>query len=255
MLGAIVLAGTSLLTAGSAVGAGLMDSFVVTEFGIDRPRSVPRRRSGACRPDGWWCSTSPCRSSSRSGRCWAQLPGLSRSPCSAWRAPLLVRGDLGVREAMARSVDLTRRHLLVTVVVVTLPVVLEHEILDALDILWDFPFVVLFGAHIADGGVGARAGGAVRDLRSRSHCFKSRRVTMSTRNLYLYEVVDVVGQGQYAYMEHLWQDPVLRMPEMFGLQGSFYVCAAAGGRWPQVDQHLGRRRQGLARDGRRTSTA
>ncbi len=26
--------------------------------------------------------------------------------------------------------------------------VLEHEILDALDILWDFPFVVLFGAHI-----------------------------------------------------------------------------------------------------------
>ena len=57
---------------------------------------------------------------------------------------------------------------------------------------------------------------------------------MTTRNLYLYEVVDVVGQGQYAYMEHLWKDPVLRMPEMFGLQGSFYVCAAGGGRWPQV---------------------
>lgn len=57
---------------------------------------------------------------------------------------------------------------------------------------------------------------------------------MATRSLYLYEVVDVIGQGQYAYMEHLWQDPVLRMPEMFGLQGSFYVCAAGGGRWPQV---------------------
>ncbi len=57
---------------------------------------------------------------------------------------------------------------------------------------------------------------------------------MSTRNLYLYEVVDVIGQGQYAYMEHLWQDPVLRMPEMFSLQGSFSVCAAGGGRWPQV---------------------
>ena len=55
-----------------------------------------------------------------------------------------------------------------------------------------------------------------------------------TRSLYLYEVVDVVGQGQYAYMEHLWQDPVLRMPEMFGLQGSFYVNASGGGRWPQV---------------------
>ncbi len=57
---------------------------------------------------------------------------------------------------------------------------------------------------------------------------------MAKRSLYLYEVVDVVGQGQYDYMEHLWQDPVLRMPEMFGLQGAFYVCAAGGGRWPQV---------------------
>jgi hypothetical protein len=52
-----------------------------------------------------------------------------------------VRGGLDVRAAMARSIDLTRRHLLVTVVVVTVPVVVEHEILDALDILWDFPFV------------------------------------------------------------------------------------------------------------------
>jgi hypothetical protein len=54
------------------------------------------------------------------------------------------------------------------------------------------------------------------------------------RSLYLHETVDVIGQGQYEYMEHLWKDPVLLMPEMFGLQGSFYVCAAGGGRWPQV---------------------
>ena len=57
---------------------------------------------------------------------------------------------------------------------------------------------------------------------------------MTNRSLYLHETVDIVGQGQYAYMEHLWKDPVLRMPDMFGLQGSFYVCAAGGGRWPQV---------------------
>ncbi len=54
------------------------------------------------------------------------------------------------------------------------------------------------------------------------------------RSLYLHEVVDIVGQGQYDYMEHLWKDPVLRMPDMFNLQGSFYVCAPGGGRWPQV---------------------
>jgi hypothetical protein len=59
-------------------------------------------------------------------------------------------------------------------------------------------------------------------------------VTVANRNLYLHETVDIVGQGQYSYMEHLWKDPVLRMPEMFGLQGAFYVCAAGGGRWPQV---------------------
>ncbi|WP_436777649.1 hypothetical protein [Yinghuangia sp. YIM S09857] len=57
---------------------------------------------------------------------------------------------------------------------------------------------------------------------------------MPNRSLFLHETVDVVGQGQYEYMEHLWRDPVLRMPEMFSLQGSFYVCAAGGGRWPQV---------------------
>jgi hypothetical protein len=57
---------------------------------------------------------------------------------------------------------------------------------------------------------------------------------VSYRNLYLYEVVDIVGQGQYEYMEHLWKDPVLQMPDMNNLQGSFYVCAQGGGRWPQV---------------------
>ena len=63
---------------------------------------------------------------------------------------------------------------------------------------------------------------------------RPRRRSVANRNLYLHEVVDVVGQGQYAYMEHLWKDPVLRMPDMFNLQGSFYVCSAGGGRWPQV---------------------
>ena len=57
---------------------------------------------------------------------------------------------------------------------------------------------------------------------------------MAKRSLYLHEVVDVIGQGQYDYMEHLWQDPVLRMPEMNNLLGAFYVCAQGGGRWPQV---------------------
>ena len=75
------------------------------------------------------------------------------------------------------------------------------------------------------------------------------------RDLFLYEVVDIVGQGQYEYMEHLWKDPVQDMPEMDKLQGSFYVCAFGGGRWPQVDQHLGRRAPTAGRRTPRTSTA
>jgi hypothetical protein len=54
------------------------------------------------------------------------------------------------------------------------------------------------------------------------------------RSVYVHETIDIVGQGQYDYMEHLWQDPVLRMPEMTSLQGSFYVLGFGGGRWPQV---------------------
>ena len=54
------------------------------------------------------------------------------------------------------------------------------------------------------------------------------------RSIYVHETIDVIGQGQYDYMEHLWQDPVQRMPDMTSLQGSFYVLGFAGGRWPQV---------------------
>ena len=53
---------------------------------------------------------------------------------------------------------------------------------------------------------------------------------MAGRTLYLYEVVDIVGQGQYDYMEHLRKDPVEDMPDMNSLQGAFYICAQGGGR-------------------------
>ena len=53
------------------------------------------------------------------------------------------------------------------------------------------------------------------------------------RNLYLHETVDVIGQGQYEYMEHLWQDPVLRMPRCLAYKVPS-TCAPLVGRWPQV---------------------
>ena len=57
---------------------------------------------------------------------------------------------------------------------------------------------------------------------------------MGDRHLYLHEVVDIVGQGQYDYMAHAGREPTNVMPDMLTLQGTFFVCAMGGGRWPQV---------------------
>lgn len=57
---------------------------------------------------------------------------------------------------------------------------------------------------------------------------------MVDRHLYLHETVDIVGQGQYDYMAHVGREPTNVMPEMLSLQGTFFVCAMGGGRWPQV---------------------
>jgi hypothetical protein len=53
------------------------------------------------------------------------------------------------------------------------------------------------------------------------------------RPLVLHETIDIVGQGQYAYMEHVAREPVQQMPGMMRLQGTFALCAMGGGRWPR----------------------
>lgn len=57
---------------------------------------------------------------------------------------------------------------------------------------------------------------------------------MGRRHLYLHETIDIVGQGQYEYMAHSLKEPTNAMPDMLTLQGTFFVCAMGGGRWPQV---------------------
>jgi len=57
---------------------------------------------------------------------------------------------------------------------------------------------------------------------------------MGRRQLYLHETIDIVGQGQYDYMAHSLKEPTNVMPDMLTLQGTFFVCAMGGGRWPQV---------------------
>jgi hypothetical protein len=54
------------------------------------------------------------------------------------------------------------------------------------------------------------------------------------RNFFLHETIDIVGQGQYDYMDRVAVEPVHEMPGLFRLQGTFFVIGASGARWPQV---------------------
>ena len=146
VLGVIVLLATALLTAGAAVGAALIHQVVGPEFG--RPSmSIGEaiRRLPKGRVLGVDLSVSAIVAI---GSVLGGLPGLAAYTLLCLSAPVLVDENLGVRAALARSFEMTRHHLLVTVLVVTVPVVFEHELLDALEIFWNFPFVVLFAAHI-----------------------------------------------------------------------------------------------------------
>lgn len=54
------------------------------------------------------------------------------------------------------------------------------------------------------------------------------------RRFYLHETLDIIGQGQYDYMDLAAREPVHEMPGLFRLQGTFFVIGASGGHWPQV---------------------
>lgn len=54
------------------------------------------------------------------------------------------------------------------------------------------------------------------------------------RRFFLHETIDIVGQGQYDYMDVVAREPVHEMPGLFRLWGTFFVIGASGGRWPQV---------------------
>ena len=54
------------------------------------------------------------------------------------------------------------------------------------------------------------------------------------RPIFVHETIDIVGQGQYDYMEKVNREPAQHMPDMTSLQGTVYVLGFGGGRWPQV---------------------
>ena len=144
--GALLYLGTALVTAGSAVGAGIMHRMVAVDFGGPH---MTVREAIATLPKARILGLDLLVSAVVTvGSVLGALPALAAYTVLCLAAPLMVEEDLGVRAALRQSVEVTRHHLLVTFVVVTLPVALEHALLDALEIFWDFPFLVLFLAHM-----------------------------------------------------------------------------------------------------------
>jgi hypothetical protein len=141
----VALLGTTVATLGSAVGAGLLDSVVAPHFGHDE---VSLRTAFARLPKARLVGLDIAVSVIVAvGSLLAVIPGLLAFTLLCLSAPLLVRDHLGVRAAMKRSFDLTRRRLLVTFAIVTVPVLAEHQLLDAVEALWDVSFLVLLIAH------------------------------------------------------------------------------------------------------------
>jgi len=60
------------------------------------------------------------------------------------------------------------------------------------------------------------------------------RIAGVPRHFYLHETIDIIGQGQYDYMDTVAREPVHEMPGLFRLQGTYFVIGASGGHWPQV---------------------
>ena len=50
------------------------------------------------------------------------------------------------------------------------------------------------------------------------------------RPIFVHETIDIIGQGQYDYMEKVNREPAQHMPDMTSLQGTFYVLGFGGGR-------------------------
>ena len=53
------------------------------------------------------------------------------------------------------------------------------------------------------------------------------------RSVFVHETIDIVGQGQYDYMEMVNREPAQHMPDMTSLQGTFYVLGFGGGVGPK----------------------
>jgi hypothetical protein len=76
------------------------------------------------------------------------VPGIVVFTLSCIAAPLVLLEDRGIRAAMVRSARLVRPRFAVALVVVTLPVLIEHEVVHAIEALVGLPFLALLALNL-----------------------------------------------------------------------------------------------------------
>lgn len=137
----------SLLMFGSALCAGLLDTIVGHEFGeedvgVGRAiRSLPYRRLIAVD----LAQAVMIGTASLLGF----VPGLIVFTLTCLAGSLVMIEGLGPVSALKRSVALTRRRFGLTMLVVAVPVSIEHQVLHALGVFLTLPFVALWAIHAA----------------------------------------------------------------------------------------------------------
>jgi hypothetical protein len=138
---------TGLWVFGSALFAGLCDTVVATAFGHpEPPLSVAWRRLPYAR---LLLLDVIITTLVTVGMALLVVPGVVAFALTCIAAPLLVFEHLDVRTALGRSARLMRPRLGLGVVVVALPVLIEHEVVHALDELAGLPGIVAFGLRLA----------------------------------------------------------------------------------------------------------
>jgi hypothetical protein len=147
LLGAFALVASALMIFGYALCAGLLEKVVVgPEFGHPRESVSEALRT---LPYGRLVGLDLLTTVGVIvGLVLGVIPGLVFFTFVALAPPLLVYEHRGVLSAMRRSASLVRRAFVVTFLVVTLPVLLEHEIFAGLELLVDLPLVVLWLMHL-----------------------------------------------------------------------------------------------------------
>jgi hypothetical protein len=137
---------SGLWTFGSAAFAGLCDTIVGNELGHDQPPLAQAwRRLPYARLIGLDIVITLLVTV---GMALLVVPGIIVFTLTCIAAPLVILEDRGVGGAMVRSSQLVRPRFAVALGVVTFPVLIEHEVVHAIEAVVGLPFFALLALNL-----------------------------------------------------------------------------------------------------------